>query len=591
MDVRVSDGRLRELGLPGWQAGVLALLVGAWSILVIGTAAHAIVIPYPQLVPLLKLLVPAGFVGAIVLRRQPASTSLKLAAAWTALVTSALIAAVMIDTRPIFGLVIPAAALSALLCSRFPAASSIGLFALTGGFGSLGQFTGLPAREIAELLLLGLWIGAIFGYVTGARREAMVLWPGVAALAFYLLLTVLYAPTAKAELSAGLTLRSATFYLSAVLVLGYAGWGDGTQRRLAQGILVVAALVGGYATLRWLIGPAGAELALREERVRGDYSHVGGELTAFAPFKGKHQLGGWTAALVPFCLAGALMLRGNWRLVSIAGGALCGVALLASEMRAALPAAVLGMALVLVLYGFARAFPGPRLTAAGVAVIVALAVGGIGFSVTVGTSEMFTERYANLLSPLTDHAFKQRLDKWEAALEEIKEHPFGQGLDSAAPRRLNPGNIALSDFDNSYLKIAFEQGWAVVGVFVIALLFLLWGLGRRAVMTLDRQKAAIAIGACGTLASHAIVLTTGLYINGLQSLAAWMIIGLGVGQFAFDRGGSDGAGGATRPAADFGAAEALGRDRVRAPVRVTARPPGAEPAAPTASGPGSSRDR
>jgi len=52
------------------------------------------------------------------------------------------------------------------------------------------------------------------------------------------------------------------------------------------------------------------------------------------------------------------------------------------------------------------------------------------------------------------------------------------------------------------------------------------------VTTARPGRAALAIGAAGTLVSMLVLFFVGDYVEGLPALAGWLLVGLGVGQFA-----------------------------------------------------------
>jgi len=140
-----------------------------------------------------------------------------------------------------------------------------------------------------------------------------------------------------------------------------------------------------------------------------------------------------------------------------------------------------------------------------------------------------------ILSPGRDEAYQTRLTKWSAALDDIDRNPFGGGLGTAGQVQREQGrfaNIGSIGVDNSYLKVALEQGFAVMIVFAASLVLLLIGIGRRAWVTADRSQATLGIGAAATLASYLVLLNSALYIEGLTAMAAWTVVGLGVAQFA-----------------------------------------------------------
>src|SRR5205807_1598445 len=144
------------------------------------------------------------------------------------------------------------------------------------------------------------------------------------------------------------------------LMFAYAGWSRATYERIARGVVVVASLVGAYATVRWLVGPSGIERD-HAVAVSGPYDYVDGHLRVFGPFSSGHTLAAWTAVAIPFCLAIALWLRGWWRFLAGVACVLCAFALLASEVRVGLAGAGLGVFTVVALYQLSRGFRGLHL--------------------------------------------------------------------------------------------------------------------------------------------------------------------------------------------------------------------------------------
>jgi hypothetical protein len=128
--------------------------------------------------------------------------------------------------------------------------------------------------------------------------------------------------------------------------------------------------------------------------------------------------------------------------------------------------------------------------------------------------------------------------KWEAALEDVREHPFGQGLGSAS---LQPTirdefiSAATRALDNSYLKIAFEQGLAMMVLFAIAMLLVFLQLVIGAMRAVRAEAAAMAAGASGALLSAMAVYYTGMEYEDAISLAPWMAVGLGAAFLLWDR--------------------------------------------------------
>ena len=114
---------------------------------------------------------------------------------------------------------------------------------------------------------------------------------------------------------------------------------------------------------------------------------------------------------------------------------------------------------------------------------------------------------------------------------EPRGHPFGLGLGTAGIVNASHGRfrtVASLSLDNSYLKVAYEQGWIVFAYFVVAVLALLVSLAVAAIRSRSREISAPAIGAVGALASMLVSFYTGLYIEGLIALAGWILVGVGM---------------------------------------------------------------
>lgn len=522
------------VGLPATL--LLAGAVAVWTAVVVNAFLGFVPMRLPN-VTAVAFGVPLALGGAALLHKQP-PRPLVLAAGWSALLAAALFTAAYVPAQPLIGLAIPTVVGSAAVCRRRPAAALVGAFFLTGAFGSLEVFTPIPAGETVDLLLAGLWLGVIWAYAFRLRDHTLVLWPGIVAGMLYLVLTAAAIAGAEAFYDGLYAFRTSAWYMMAFLLIGYAGWDRATYRRIVYGFVAVAGVIGGYATFRWIVGPSQAE----EEAalaIAPQFEVVNGEVRLFGSFANGKELAAWTASVIPFCVAIALMAKGRGRVLAVAAIAVCAVGLLGSQTRAALVAVVAGLVLVLILYQAAKAVRGLHLGVTAAAVIAIFGAGFVLFTQTAGDSDAGTERYKILLTdPTSDPAYQARIYKWRDALDDIEANPLGNGLGSAGRAHLRYGrfvSIASSNIDNSYLTIAYQQGFAVMGLFVLTILLLLYGLARRAVTTMDRDGAAIAIGACGALAAFAILLWSGGYYEGLPALTVWMLVGLGVAQFAVRR--------------------------------------------------------
>ncbi len=439
--------------------------------------------------------------------------------------------AILLGGGWILGVAIPGIAVTAFLCARYPVVATIGAFLSAGAFGTLSAFTPLSGQKVADLLLLGLWLAAIWGWLLGGRRRAAWIWPGIVVLCFYIALTaaeIVAAPTITIGFQ---SFRASIWYAAAVPLLAYAPWSDATRRRMLRAAVAALTLVAAYATFRWAVGPAGEE---REQARQIANNFLDGKLRPVGSFSTSKELAAWVAMTTPFAAGLAMAARGRLRLMAVAAAGLSVVAMLAADVRAGPSAAVPGVVAAIVLYQLSQAFRGHRGPTVAIAVAAAVLGGAGAFALTLGDKSDSGTRYHAILDPESDSSYQARLVKWRTALDDIDRAPFGHGLGTTGPVQVRYGEfrtIGSVDVDNSYLKIAFEQGFVVMALFVIAILMMLGGLARRALVSLDPARAGPAIAACGTLVSMLVLFFIGGYIEGLPVLGAWICVGLGVMQF------------------------------------------------------------
>jgi O-antigen ligase/polysaccharide polymerase Wzy-like membrane protein len=441
----------------------------------------------------------------------------------------ALITAAVVASQPLIALFLPALLVSAILCVRRPD-DAIGLaFFVSGWYGSLLAIFSVRTRPLVDLILGGLWIGTALTYLAVKDRHRMWIWPGVAACMAYLGLTLAETLTAPG-IGTGLnSFRLSGWYMLSFILIGYAGWRYATYERMARWLIFVALVVGGYATLRWQIGPAHAEVLYVNSTGSASYNYVDGVLKTVGSFASTHKLAFWSGTMIPFCLGFSMTFRGRWRWLAALAAALCTVALLASGVRAPLAGAVVGVVAVLVLYQLSRGFPGLHVGST-VSVLIAALVVGSGIYLMTGAKE--SSRYKAIFHPSSDLSYRQRTGKWQDAMRDISKHPFGQGLGTAGVIQEGGDNryvnIASYSLDNGYLKIAYEQGLVVMIFFVGCLVTLLGGMVRRAIVCTDRSRAGLGIAAIGALTSAMLTLITGNYMEDLIALAMWIPVGIGV---------------------------------------------------------------
>jgi O-antigen ligase len=280
-----------------------------------------------------------------------------------------------------------------------------------------------------------------------------------------------------------------------------------------------------------VIGPAAKERAIASQQ---PFNFKDGKLLLFGSFESRHQLGLWCALVVPFCAGMAAVLRGRWRIAALAVIPLCAVALIASQSRAALVAAIVGLALVLALHSMGRAFPGPRLGVVVAAVVVLVGGGAAAIALSGGSGNETTKTFTVVLHPNDDAAYRARVAKWDEALRAIRKQPMGHGLGTANQLQEQQGRfVSIGSFsiDNSYLRVGYEQGIVPALLFIAGLLALALALIRRAAITPDPARAGPALAAAGAIVAYVVVLYPSNAFDGYAALAAWLLAGVGIAPF------------------------------------------------------------
>jgi hypothetical protein len=234
--------------------------------------------------------------------------------------------------------------------------------------------------------------------------------------------------------------------------------------------------------------------------------------------------------MTPFCLAAALTQPGKWKLAAAAAVALTVTAVFGTEVRAALPALVASALTVIILFQASAGIKGRTVGKAFTAMLVAVVVGAGLFSMVVGES---STRYSAIINPSNDTSYQARIDKWSQAAQDLKGEPFGKGLGTAGlVQELHKGpylTLGSYGIDSSYLKIAYEQGFPVMVLFILAMIVLLIGIARQAFQIADDTVRGISIGAAGVLVAAMSMFVTAVYIENLPVLFIWAAVGTAAG--------------------------------------------------------------
>jgi hypothetical protein len=528
----VAGERTRAALWEGFGWTVAAVVVVAWGAFLAEEKTGAIVVANASAI---TLGAPAAILLGLALLRRPLPRQVVWAAAGIATLSLALYLAEQVVPRPLLVLAMPASVAAGVACRGRPELAVLALFAVASTFGAIDAFTPIPPSKLADLLLAGLWLGVAWRRVVGGERFELRLLPGVVLLLAFAVITLAQVVAAP-SLSFGIhTFISTGLYLLTVVLVGASDLDAERLAVIAKGIVAIALLVAAYAVLRDIIGPAAQERAIA---ARQPFNFKDGKLLLFGSFESRHQLGLWCALVVPFCAGMAAVLPGRWRLAALAVIPLCAVAFIDSESRAALVAAIAGLAVVLALHSMGRAFPGPRLGAVVAAAVVLVGGGGAAIVLSGGNSNATTKKFTVVLHPNDDAAFRARQAKWDEALHEIRKQPMGHGLGTANQLQQQQGRfVSIGSFsiDNSYLRVGYEQGIVPALLYIAGLVALALALIRRAVVTPDPARAGPALAAAGAIVSYIVVLYPSNAFDGYTALAAWLLVGVGLAPFLADR--------------------------------------------------------
>lgn len=482
--------------------------------------------PVPFARGLLPLPLAVGL--ALLLWRHPLTPAQRVALAGTTVIGAAYYAAIIVFPNPLYALVVPAAVVMAMLCARQPVVAVGTLLFCTGAFGSLQAFFDFSAPQLSDLVLVGLWLSAGWTWLTAPRRDLPIT-PALAVLAAYLVISLIEVLVADSRVAAVQSFRGQNWYLAVVILLAVAPWTASTRTRMVHVATAVGLAIGAYATLRWVIGPAGVEEAAAAQYPN---NFLDDELRPVGSFATAKELAAWTAIVAPFLMGVALTNRGSLRLIAFLATALCVIGMLAADVRAGTAAAVPAVIVVVALYQVAQAFRGRRGPLVAVTIMIALAGSVVAFAITLGDKPDTRERYTNILDPQRDASYQARLVKWRTALDDIEREPLGHGLGSAGRAQQRYGattNVSSDSIDSSYLKVAYEQGFVIMIVLAGGLVLLLLTLVKGAAIETDPAAAGPALAAAGALVSMLLLFWVGSYIEGLPALGGWLLVGIGIG--------------------------------------------------------------
>jgi O-antigen ligase len=287
--------------------------------------------------------------------------------------------------------------------------------------------------------------------------------------------------------------------------------------------LAIGLVVSLYAAVRVVIGHSDAEreFALAVPTI----TFYGDTVRAIGSFSSAIGLSSFMAPTAVFALAlGLLSNRLRVFAWTVAGLALVG--LIGSFSRASLFGVVLGLVFGLLLVLFARDTSLRwKLTCAGLVVFMVLTTYG-GLLVASQASPALRERAQGVLDPLGDESVRLRLATWERTLDDVADHPLGQGV-GAVGAASSETRVNVRTTDNSFLKVLVEQGVIGLALFVAGMLGAVLVLARRLRRTAEELRP-VGLAALAGFVTFLGISFAGESVEQPGKIVAWGLLGVAV---------------------------------------------------------------
>jgi O-Antigen ligase len=367
---------------------------------------------------------------------------------------------------------------------------------------------GLLARDRGRSLTL-LW-----------RRFAQAERVVVVALAGWVALAVVQVPLGGDIVNAGEGLRVVHFYVLA-LPGGVLLAAQLPPRRVEGALLAILMAIAGYAAFRGIVGPTDHERDFAESRAPG--SILGEHPRDTGSFTSPVAL---VSFLVPAASFGLALACVNAR--RRAAGALLFVlamtGVIASYVRTALVATVVGVAALAVVLLAGSRVPRALKVATAAMVVLVLAAGYEATLLAGNVDPVAKHRAETLANPFTEYSVTERLKIWDRALDRVVAEPLGTGIGTVG-RATVDGDSKGVFTDNSYLKILQEQGFPGALLFLTAVLGALALCGLRLIRAgpLTRPLGVAALVAC---VAFLALCTMGEYIEQPGKVLLWAFLGI-----------------------------------------------------------------
>jgi O-Antigen ligase len=428
-----------------------------------------------------------------------------------------------------------------VLAWRAPSIGFLGALLVSGGVGLLKARLSADQMSspdtvgalIVDVLLLISFVGLLASdrgrslrsvWRAGGRAERVV-WTLLLA---WLLISILQIPE-SGHLTRGIKGFRLTQAYVPVVLGGVALFPVARDREaLIKGILIVFAVVSGYAALRAAIGPATWERTYA--LTRSGQAFLSGIFRDVGSFNTPQDMASFVAPAGVFALILGV-LNPRVRTFALLTFLLCGVAVVESYVRTAIVAMGIGVAVLALLVLLTNTTPRYLKIAAVASALVVAGAGYGGALAAGGASHSTAVRAAGLSHPFTDPSIETRWRRWKRAARAAVDHPLGTGLGTVGSATGSAGTLSRfatgTYTDNSYLKVLDEQGIPIGLLFIVGVIGSAVLIGRELVRA-GPLRRPVAVAALGGFVAFFTLCFLGDYIEWPGKILAWTLLGIAV---------------------------------------------------------------
>src|SRR4051794_11957864 len=168
--------------------------VAVWTLVVVAAELGVITIPKPSA---LAVLLPAALVGIGLAGLVEPTDTERRATIWAVVLGGGIAGAEIILRNAEWAVAVPAIAATSVLAARRPTVAVTGLFVMAGAYNTILALTPIQVYKVVDVVLAGLACGIAWTLlVRRTDHRPVLLWPGIAALIAYAVITAFQVPLA-----------------------------------------------------------------------------------------------------------------------------------------------------------------------------------------------------------------------------------------------------------------------------------------------------------------------------------------------------------------------------------------------------------